>query len=154
MTPSEAPKALQASECSELLDLMRASCWITAQHKPGKFIQSPLFVIVNNARRHRNLLVFSFPSDMPPPQSLVHSKNALPSQHERFLESVGPHIGSHCGQQVLPDAMIARTHFHSQYLSHSLSTCCYPSGYAALSKVQCQGNMRDSLSKLKGSSPQ
>ena len=39
MTPSEAPKALQASECSELLDLMRASCWITAQHKPGKFTQ-------------------------------------------------------------------------------------------------------------------
>ena len=32
MTPSEAPKALQASECSELLDPMRASCWITAQH--------------------------------------------------------------------------------------------------------------------------
>ena len=29
MTPSEAPKALQASECSELLD---ASCWISAQH--------------------------------------------------------------------------------------------------------------------------
>ena len=28
MTPSEAPKALQASECSELLDPMRASCWI------------------------------------------------------------------------------------------------------------------------------
>ena len=26
MTPSEAPKALQASECSELLDPMRASC--------------------------------------------------------------------------------------------------------------------------------
>ena len=32
MTPSEAPKALQASECSELLDPMRASCWISAQH--------------------------------------------------------------------------------------------------------------------------
>ena len=32
MTPSEAPKALQASECSELLDPMRASCWIFAQH--------------------------------------------------------------------------------------------------------------------------
>ena len=30
MTPSEAPKALQASECSELLDPMRASCWISA----------------------------------------------------------------------------------------------------------------------------
>ena len=32
MAPSEAPKALQASECSELLDPMRASCWISAQH--------------------------------------------------------------------------------------------------------------------------
>ena len=32
MTPSEAPKALQASECSELLDPMRASNWISAQH--------------------------------------------------------------------------------------------------------------------------
>merc|ERR1739844_887092 len=32
MTPSEAPKALQASECSELLDPMRASCWISTQH--------------------------------------------------------------------------------------------------------------------------
>ena len=32
MTPSEAPKALQASECSELLDPMGASCWISAQH--------------------------------------------------------------------------------------------------------------------------
>ena len=31
MTPSEAPKALQASECSELLDPMGASCWISAQ---------------------------------------------------------------------------------------------------------------------------
>ena len=31
MTPSEAPKALQASECSELLDPARASCWISAQ---------------------------------------------------------------------------------------------------------------------------
>ena len=38
MTPSEAPKALQASECSELLDPMRAICWISAQHQPGKFI--------------------------------------------------------------------------------------------------------------------
>ena len=32
MTPSEAPKALQASECSELLDPTGASCWIVAQH--------------------------------------------------------------------------------------------------------------------------
>ena len=30
MTPSEAPNALQASECSELLDPMRVSCWIFA----------------------------------------------------------------------------------------------------------------------------
>jgi hypothetical protein len=39
MTPSEAPKALQASECSELLDPTRANCWISAQHQPGKFIE-------------------------------------------------------------------------------------------------------------------
>ena len=32
MTPSEAPKALQASECSVLLDPVRASCWMSAQH--------------------------------------------------------------------------------------------------------------------------
>ena len=32
MTPSEAPEASQASECSEVLDPMRASCWISAQH--------------------------------------------------------------------------------------------------------------------------
>jgi hypothetical protein len=37
MTPSEAPKALQASECSELLDPTRANCWIFAQHEPSKF---------------------------------------------------------------------------------------------------------------------
>ena len=37
-TPSEPPKALQASECSELLDPMRASCLILAQHQPGKFM--------------------------------------------------------------------------------------------------------------------
>ena len=37
MTPSEAPKALQAAECSELLDPTRANCWISAQHQPGKF---------------------------------------------------------------------------------------------------------------------
>ena len=35
--PSEPPRALQASECSELLDPMRASCLILAQHQPGKF---------------------------------------------------------------------------------------------------------------------
>jgi len=38
-TPSEPPKALQASECSELLDPMRASCLILAQHQPGKFME-------------------------------------------------------------------------------------------------------------------
>ena len=37
MIPWEAPKALQALERSELLDPMRASCWISAQHSPGKF---------------------------------------------------------------------------------------------------------------------
>ena len=37
MTPSEAPKALLASECSELLDPTGASFWIFAQRQPGKF---------------------------------------------------------------------------------------------------------------------
>ena len=39
MTPSEAPKALQASECSELLDPAGASFGIFAQRQPGKFAQ-------------------------------------------------------------------------------------------------------------------
>ena len=29
--PSEAPEALQASECSDLPDPLEASCWISAQ---------------------------------------------------------------------------------------------------------------------------
>ena len=36
MTPSGAPQALQASECSELLDPVRANYWISAQNWPGK----------------------------------------------------------------------------------------------------------------------
>ena len=36
-TPSEPPRALQASECSELLDPTRASCLILAQRQPGKY---------------------------------------------------------------------------------------------------------------------
>ena len=32
--PSETPKALQASECSELLDTIGLSCWISAEHLP------------------------------------------------------------------------------------------------------------------------
>ena len=32
MTPTEALEALKASEYSELLDPMKASCWISAQH--------------------------------------------------------------------------------------------------------------------------
>ena len=35
--PEEAPKALQASECHELLDLARARFMIRAQRQPGKF---------------------------------------------------------------------------------------------------------------------
>jgi len=37
-TPSEPPRALQASECSELLDPTRASCLILAQRQPGKLL--------------------------------------------------------------------------------------------------------------------
>ena len=45
MTPSEAPKALQTSECSELLDPMRASCWIFAQHQPVQFMDKGVLFI-------------------------------------------------------------------------------------------------------------
>ena len=41
-TPSEPPRALQASECSELLDPTRASCLIPAQRQPGKFTFSEM----------------------------------------------------------------------------------------------------------------
>ena len=55
MTPSEAPKALQASECSELLDPTRASCWISAQHQPGKFTSPSGFTLYSKvcAPSHR-----------------------------------------------------------------------------------------------------
>ena len=36
-TPKEPPRALQTSECGELLDPTRASCMILAQRQPGKF---------------------------------------------------------------------------------------------------------------------
>ena len=41
MTPSEPPRALQASECSELLDPTRANYMILAQRQPGKFSTLP-----------------------------------------------------------------------------------------------------------------
>jgi hypothetical protein len=40
MIPSEALKALQASERSELLDSTRANCWSSAQYQPSKFALS------------------------------------------------------------------------------------------------------------------
>ena len=59
MTPSEAPKALQASECSELLDPMRASCWIFAQHQPGKFTNIGAGTITANydgIKKHKTII--------------------------------------------------------------------------------------------------
>ena len=46
MTPSEAPKALQASACNELLGPTGANCWIFAQHQPGKFTRISYIEIV------------------------------------------------------------------------------------------------------------
>ena len=46
-TPSEPPRALQASECSELLDPTRASCLILAQRQPGKYALRGVAVGVN-----------------------------------------------------------------------------------------------------------
>ena len=36
-TPEEPPKALQTSECDELLDLTTTSCVILVERQPGKF---------------------------------------------------------------------------------------------------------------------
>ena len=41
-TPEGPPKASQASECSELLDLTRAAYLIAAQRQPGKFMMQAL----------------------------------------------------------------------------------------------------------------
>lgn len=41
-TPEGRPKALQTSECNELLGLTRAVCLIAAQRQPGKFIPHAL----------------------------------------------------------------------------------------------------------------
>ena len=45
VTPSEAPKALQASERSDPVDPTRANSWISAQHQPGKFALSTLRIL-------------------------------------------------------------------------------------------------------------
>ena len=50
MDESEAPKALQASECSELLDRMRASCWIFAQYSPGEVEYCPALMLRHGQR--------------------------------------------------------------------------------------------------------
>jgi hypothetical protein len=42
MIPSAAPKELQASEGSELLDPANANWWISAQHQPSKLAPSML----------------------------------------------------------------------------------------------------------------
>ena len=51
MTPSEPPRALQASECSELLDPTRASCLIPAQRQPGKFTGHARELKLGSAKR-------------------------------------------------------------------------------------------------------
>lgn len=48
-TPEEPPRALQASECHELLDPTRASCLILAQRQPGKFNNYPILAYLFNA---------------------------------------------------------------------------------------------------------
>ena len=47
-TPSEPPRALQASECNELLDPTRASCLILAQRQPGKFTQRRVAAVMQS----------------------------------------------------------------------------------------------------------
>ena len=73
MTPSEAPKALQASECSELLDPTRANCWISAHHQPGKF-KSLLEILRRQVLQTFELaLLVHCPATKAPPRQ--HSQN-------------------------------------------------------------------------------
>ena len=86
MTPSEAPKALQASECSELLDPMRASCWISAQHKPGKFthlceVTDLLLDIVGSRAMHEGLIVFSSSAPHRSHRPATHQPRSFPSSN-------------------------------------------------------------------------
>ena len=81
-TPSEPPKALQASECSELLDPMRASCLILAQHQPGKFDEGcrGSFAFLQTQRRQVLLLVRP-PRTISPVLRSTWERSILASNH-------------------------------------------------------------------------
>ena len=49
-TPEEPPKALQTSECDELLDLTITSCVILVKRQPGKFIVTQRRRVLSAAR--------------------------------------------------------------------------------------------------------
>ena len=54
-TPKEPPRALQASECHELLDPTRASCLILAQRQPGKFSSACGILLLRRSHKTETL---------------------------------------------------------------------------------------------------
>ncbi len=87
MIHSETPKALQASECSELLEPTRANCWITALQQPGKLAPSML-----EARRSKSLTC----------PSLCWSQHAKTKGHlssDLGIFGVGRVWGNRCGRK-------------------------------------------------------
>ena len=61
--PDGPPRALQASECHELLDPTRASCLILAQRQPGKFISACGILLLRRSHKTETL-----PWLIPPPK--------------------------------------------------------------------------------------
>ena len=68
--PEEPPRALQASECRELLDPTRASCLILAQRQPGKFNPAGPITRCNFLLGGRVLLLCSVGTGREPNQKL------------------------------------------------------------------------------------
>jgi len=99
MTPSEAPKALQASECSELLDPTRANCWISAQHQPGKFTNTCSAVVEMVSKRKQK--VYSACRVLPTSKSLFmsHQTSRLNKSRSQIASAqcnwAGPSLFAH-----------------------------------------------------------
>ena len=106
MTPSEAPKDSQASECSELLDLTRANCWISAQHQPGKFAFSML-----EARRSKDLTCPSLSWSQHAKTKLSPDKNSCDMQVPRWR-----HISCHTDENRYYLVMAKRPRRYAQQL--------------------------------------
>ena len=85
---SETPKALQASECSELLEPTRANCWISALQQPGKLAPSML-----ESRRSKSLTCPSLCWSQ-------HAKTKGPLSSDLGCLGVARVWGNRCGRKT------------------------------------------------------